>query len=118
MKYAATILLISTFLIGELHTFWEKASQAPVNWIYAVSRPMCVQWNVKYLSEELNWLLVALALLLYRSNRVNRSAAIAYVFYRCADVALYLYNYKTFGYGFLYMAIALVFAISYLTNKR
>jgi|GEM_PF-3033726 len=110
-KYLTTILLASTFLIAEIHTFWERSSIAPVNWIYAREVPMSVQWNIKLAGLQLIYIIYGLALLCYVPNRVNRTTAITFTIFCVVDTALYFYNYKTFNYGYVYFFVALFWLV-------
>jgi hypothetical protein len=117
-KYATTFLIAATLLIGELHTFWERSPYMSENWIYAVERPMPLQWNVKLASDQLNFILFAFALFLYVPNRANRSTAITLVCYAFLDTIAYFYNYKTFGYGLIYLILAGIWNLSFFWHKN
>lgn len=105
-KWASTILLTAVIFIGELHTFWEKGGERVQNWIWKIERPMPLQWNIKYLTDEVSWLLVSLAVFLYLPNRLNKTVAAAFVFYQLFSLAWYFYNFKTYGFGWIYYATA------------
>lgn len=105
-QYLTTILLTASVLIGEVHTFWEKLPVKQQNWILTIDRTMAVQWNVKFVSLQVNYILIAVALMYYHKNRLNVTAAAVFVLFQVADFLLYFYNYKTAGYGFIYIGLA------------
>lgn len=110
-KWWTTILLTVTIFVGELHTFWEGSAGRVQNWIIAADRPMPLQWNIKYLTDEVSWLLVALAVFLYIPTRVNKTVSASFIFYQVLSLGLYFYNFKTYGFGFIYLATG-VFGIA------
>jgi hypothetical protein len=117
-KYATTFLIGLTLLVNEIHTFWERKPVSIQNWIIDAYKPMTVQWNVKYASDQLNFILFAFALLLYVPNRANRSTAITLVCYAFLDTIAYFYNYKTFGYGLIYLILAGIWNLSFFWHKN
>lgn len=112
-KYATTYLLGFTFPIGEIHTFWERASQEPVSWILTKYTPMPIQWNVKYVGDQVNFILIAVAMHLYGKtpNGVNKASVLAYICYAVIDTLMYFYDYKTFNYYIVYFIIAVIWLI-------
>lgn len=117
-RYTSTILIVTSLFIGEVHTFWERRPVEVQNWIYAKPTPMSVQWNVKFAASELSYLLLALALLLYTPNRVNKSTATALVCFAAFNILAYFYNYKTFDYGLLYIVFIIAWIISFFRHKN
>lgn len=117
-RYAATILLSLTLFIGEVHTYWEGRPLRPQNWIWKVSREMPLQWNIKLASVQLNMILIFLAFLLYVPNRVNKATAVTFFWFAVLDTVLYFYNYKTFGYGYLYLVLAVIWLMAYFWHKN
>jgi len=111
-KYLTAILLSFSLLVSEVHTFWEGGAIRMQNWILKVDRTMALQWNIKFVCMQAQGIIVALSLFYYHSNRVNKTAAAAFVFYNIADTILYFYNYKLYGYGYVYLLIV-VFGIFY-----
>lgn len=116
MKYATTILFALSLAIGEVHTFWEGKKVVIENWVLTEYRPMAVQWNVKFVCMQATALLIALGVYTYKENPVNRTAAACLVVYEIADTLLYFYNYKLYGYGWVYIGLA-AFGIIYYHRK-
>lgn len=113
--YSTTILLTATILIGELHTFWEGNTTVQ-NWIVNAYRPMTIQWNVKFLSQEVCIFAYFLAWILYHPNRVNRTTVLAFAWLSVFNIFLYLYNYKLGGFGAIYFWYAAFWILSYKGN--
>lgn len=112
-KYLSTILIGISLFVGEVHTFWEGGAVRTQNWILKVERPMALQWNIKYVCMQAQGIIIAFALLYYHRNRINNTVAAAFVFYNIADTVLYFYNYKLYGYGYVYLLIVLFGIIYY-----
>lgn len=119
-KYATTLLMAATMPIGEIHTFWEKSASQPVNWIISKYVPMPVQWNIKFVSDQLNMMLIMLAFFLYKgySNKVNDTTVLTFLIFSVVDTLMYFYNYKTYGYGITYFGIASLWFLVYFCLKR
>lgn len=101
-KYLATILLILTLPIGELHTFWHN-DRTVENWIINRPTPMLIQWNVKYLCDEIIPIFYFLAWYSYRPNRVNKATVSAFLLLAVLDLELYVNNFKTGRFGNVYL---------------
>lgn len=104
-------------LIGELHTFWENSTEK-ANWILTREVVMPIQWNVKYATDEVWFVLMAFALYLFRPNRINRTTALAYGVFCMADMFMYFYNYKQEGYGAVYTLLLITWIIIYNYDTR
>ncbi len=117
-QYASTLLVVISMFLGELHTFWEREPLRPQNWIYAVSREMPLQWNIKFAADQLAYLMIAIAFLLFVRNRVNMATATALTVFAVLNLGMYFYNYKTFGYGWLYIAFVIVWIIAFIRHKN
>ncbi len=113
--YLTTLILAATLLIGEIHTFWERGIQVKQNWIITRYEPMTIQWNVKFVGEELNWLLFTIAMLFYGRypNRVNRITVGIFIATATLDIVLYFWNFKTVNYHYVYFGMAAAWAILY-----
>lgn len=112
--YATTYVLLLTIYLGEVHTFWEKQNPPVIqNWIWRKPTPMSIQWNVKQAVDQLNYILVFVAALLYRKNKVNRTTLKAFIFYCSVDTLMYFYNYKTFDYGYVYLGVGTIWILMY-----
>lgn len=115
MKYLTTYLLAATILIGELHTFWERSSLQVSNWIIFRYVPMSLQWNIKFAADELNPILYFIAFLLYGKypNRVNKTTVKTFIWFCTIDAGLYFLNWKTFSYGYMYVALIIIWFVTY-----
>jgi hypothetical protein len=116
IKYSTTFILMLTVLVGELHTFWENGSTEVVNWIWSENVPMTVQWNIKYLTNQVNMTLyfVALFLFAYYPNRVNFATVSAFILFSLVDTLMYLYNFKRYEYGLSYFILLILWILAYL----
>lgn len=111
-KYATSMILAATLPLGELHTFWERDTRVQ-NWILDRTVPMTIQWNVKYLTDQVWWILVFIAMLLYVENRINKATALSFLVFSVLDLFMYIYNFKTYDYGYVYFIIAIIWIIFY-----
>lgn len=66
---------------------------------------MPVQWNIKYITDELWFILMAIAILFYIPNRINKATVKAYLVFCVLDLVMYFYNYKQEGYEWMYMIL-------------
>lgn len=64
---------------------------------------MELQWNVKYLSDEVNAILYFLAMFFYNRNKVNKTTVLTFIILCFIDLAMYLHNFKTLHYGSVYV---------------
>lgn len=117
-RYLSTLLLASTLIIGEIHVLWEGGAARVQNWIWRVPVPMPLQWNIKYVCDQVNWIIVAIAIYKYTPSRVNKSAAATYIMFQITDTLLYFYNYKTYGYGWVYLWLILFGTVFYHWNCK
>lgn len=117
-KYATTLILASTLLIGEVHTFWEKGSQRKENWIISRYEPMTVQWNIKFVGDQLNVVLYFVAFLMYAKNlnRVNKTTVIVFLATAIIDIGIYFWNFKTINYHYVYFFMIIVWGLIYFLN--
>lgn len=118
MKYLTGILLIALLPVGEIHSWFDRYDVPNVNWIYAKEVPMWLTWAIKYAEGQLQWLMVAAAMLSYRRNRFNRSAIVLFATYCVLDTIAYFYNYRGHGYESVYVGCALAFLISFYGLKH
>lgn len=114
-SYATSLILASTLLIGEIHTFWEKAPVRYENWIIHAYKPMTVQWNVKFVGEEVNWILFMVAMWYFGRypNRVNKITVRVFIAVAIVDLGLYFWNFKTVDYHYVYFCMVIVWAVMY-----
>lgn len=116
MKYLTTYLLASTLFIGELHTFWESdPGLEKYNWIWTVQRPMSIQWNIKYLTDQVLPIIYFIAFFYYGKthNKVNKTTVLSFLIFVSIDTFMYFYNYKTEGYWKMYLWIPVFWLIIY-----
>lgn len=118
-KYATTWLLILSIVIAESHSYIpEKYASKKQNWIYSIDWTMEVQWNVKYLSSEINAIIYFLAMFFYDRNKYNKATVVTFIFLCCIDLIMYLHNGKTLHYGSVYIWSLGIWAISYYILYR
>lgn len=79
---------------------------------------MPVQWNVKYATDELWFILMAAAILLYVPNRTNKATVKAFLIYCSLDLVMYFYNYKQEGYGAIYTILLISWILIYNNGQR
>lgn len=109
-KYATSLILWASLLISELHTLF--GSQL-TNWILAKRVDMPLNWNIKYATDELWFVMMGFAILFYTPNRINRASVISYIVFCIIDLLMYFVNYKTEGYGAIYTALLITWIIVY-----
>lgn len=119
-RYATTLIMGLSLLLGELHVFWENGSTETVNWIWADNVPMTVQWNIKYLVAQVNVTLYFLAMYFYcgYDNKVNFATVAAFILFSLVDTLMYLYNFKRYGYGISYLILCVLWILAYLWKTR
>lgn len=129
--FTQLLLLLSTVLIGELHTFWERS---PIVYhgvlCYKFDWPCSIQWYIKDNGEMLNWVIVSWVVVRFAkklrqvvidlnradlkvSSKIFLHVSKIYLAWRLFDIIMYWYNYKTYGYGFVYLAAVIVGVITY-----
>lgn len=113
-KYATTWLLIASIVIAEAHSYlpYEYAMKKE-NWIYSVDRTMEIQWNVKYLADQVNAVLYFVAMFFYNRNKVNKTTVLTFIILCIIDLGMYLHNYKTLHYGSVYVWTLGVWTVIY-----
>lgn len=121
-KLSQFVLFIATIPIGEIHTFWEGTKKS---WnhvlFYTFSFNYSLQWYIKDQCEMVKWVLVSI--IIYRFSKFTQdklliSFALTYVFWQFYDILMYWINYKTFGYGFVYLALLLTWTLIYIRKKK
>jgi hypothetical protein len=116
-QYYTTLIIWFSLLVNELHTLWE-GSAAKSNWIWKANVVMPDQWNVKYATDELWFILMALAILFYKPNRINKASVLAFLFFCVADMFMYFYNYKQAGYEAIYTFLLIAWITIYNYNGK
>lgn len=132
MRYLATYLFAASLFIGELHTFLGKGVYSvkidgkavqykdgkPVertNWHLLRSIERTPQNNVKHLGDEVNFILIALILVLSLRypNRANRATAVTILAFSLLDMIMWWLNGKTHYYGVVYLLLPFVYLYAY-----
>lgn len=116
-KYIPIFILACTYLIGQAYTFVSDTEIQ--NWILYAHKPMTIAWNVKYLSEEVNRVVEAIAFLmmLKGARDIYKLAILEYLLYRVLDIIFYFYNFKTTNYWYLFLILGTIIALIYLKNN-
>ena len=114
-QYATTLIIWASLIIGELHTLWEN-SKVSENWIITKYVPMPVQWNVKYVTDEIWFIMMGVAIYLFIPNRINRTTVKSYTLFCAWDLVMYFYNYKQAGYEAIYTYLLIAWIIIYNRN--
>lgn len=115
-KYLTSFLIALSFVVAELHCFWINDTRVQ-NWILQRPTPMTIGWNVKHASDQLIWILVALSLLFYRPNRHNRTTVKVFVLWTIFDTCVYFVNFKTAGYGAMYLWLIAAWVIIFYGKR-
>lgn len=109
-----SLILFATIFVGELHNFWA-GNETVQNWILFRPTPMPIEWNVKYLIQEVLPIMYFLAWIFYKDNPVNNAVIKSFLFLSVIDLAVYLVNFKTGEFGSIYFWFIAFFL---LTLKR
>lgn len=122
-KYATTWLLILSIIIAESHSYISEIPYLPKdfatrkeNWILTVDRTMEIQWNVKYLSNEINAILFFIAMLFYNKRWGNKTTVITFIALCFIDLGMYFHNYKTLHYGSVYVWTAAIWILVFFSR--
>jgi hypothetical protein len=112
------LLLASTYFIGQLYVFFSTTEVS--NWILFKSTPMVDAWNMKYLSEEINRTIeaVAFAMMLKKADDAYRLVAYEYILYRVVDIFSYFYDFKTNSYWIILFLLGIIFAILFIKHRN
>lgn len=103
-RYATTWILVISIAIAESHSYVpQRYATKKQNWIYSIDRSMEIQWNVKFLSDQINAILFFLAMFFYNRNRVNRTTVVTFIILSIIELGMYFHNYKTLHYGSVYV---------------
>lgn len=116
-QYYTTVIIWLSLLVNELHTLWENSSKVE-NWILETNVPMLLQWNVKYATDEIWFILMALAILCYKPNRINKATVKAFLCFCVVDMMMYFYNFKQEGYQGIYTFLLIAWILFYNYGKR
>jgi len=112
------LLLASTYFIGQLYVFFSTTEVS--NWILFKPTPMVDAWNMKYLSEEINRIIeaVAFAIMLKKADDAYRLVAYEYILYRVVDIFSYFYDFKTNSYWIILFLLGIIFAILFIKHRN
>lgn len=103
-------------ILGEVHTFWE-ASTVRVKWIYVYpwSDGMLIQNYVKDNGVMIGWILFLV--FVYRLGKYPMKFSFwlleLIIIWKIVNIPLYWYNYRTFGYGWVYFGLVIVGFFTY-----
>lgn len=110
-RYASAIVFVLIMVTGELHRYFSLSHTS--NWILHANRPMSDAWNVKFAGLQLMYILYPLAALLWHNNYINKATAITFVVFAVMDTLMYFWNYKTAGYGVVYLWYMVIWVLVY-----
>jgi hypothetical protein len=106
-----TVLIMTMVLLGEVHTFWEH-STVRVKWIYVYpwSDGMLIQNYVKDNGVMIGWILFCV--FAYRLGKHPTKYSFFLLgmvtLWKIINIPLYWYNYRTFGYGWVYFGLVAI----------
>lgn len=122
------LLLALTYVTGQAYLFFSHVKLVQ-NWILCQYKPMLVEWNVKFLSEEVNRIIEAIAfrwmvkkILKWADNKGIRAserfvfirfALVEYLWYRVLDLCAYFYDFKTQRYWYVFAILTLIMAYNW-----
>jgi len=115
-----TLIIGATVLIGELHTFFEKSKVAG-KWIYnyPLEYPIRLQ---NYVYD--NGVMINLVLYFVFAYKLGKRPTMwtmflvkMFLLWQIVDIPLYWYNYRTFGYGWVYFGLIVIGFISWNWQK-
>jgi hypothetical protein len=116
------VLYLITIPIGEIHTFWEHSKKQYWGVLYKTfDWPYGIQWYIKDNSEMLNWVIISIIGFRFArkvGNKLLTIIALLYVIWRIADIGLYWINYKTYGYGYVYIGLVVLGLVIYIKWKQ
>lgn len=107
-RYAPAILIYSSFLVAELHHLFKPWASVVVKPSIFNDTLLYLPWLVKELSDMATYIMIAGAAYYMNSLRVNRNAVKVLLIWVAFDFFPYFYNYKTEGYGKMYIILAML----------
>jgi hypothetical protein len=108
-------------LLGELHTFWEHSSTYG-KWIliYPWQHPIHIQNYIYENASMVNWVLFSTF-----AWRIGKSPTPfsfwllgLFIVWKSVNIPFYWYNYRTFGYGWVYIGLIAIGIITYPYPKK
>jgi len=115
-KWLSGILLCLTLPLAELHCLFSDTIIE--NWILAVDRPMTRAWNVKYLMTDVNYLVTMIAFMVWYPSKFNRVVRQAFLFLAIFSLIMYIYNFRTFDYYWIYLWALLFGLLAYFWQSN
>lgn len=111
VNFWQAVLIGAMVLLGEVHTFWE-GSTLTGKWIYVYpwSEGMNIQNYVKDNGVMIGWVLFcvfAYTLGKY-PTRFSFWLLQLVIIWKIVNIPLYWYNYRTFGYGWVYFGLVVL----------
>jgi len=116
-KYLTTWLLILSIFIAESHSYLGRYSEIKQNWIFTLDRTMEMQWNVKYLADQINAIIYFFAMYFYIPNRANKTTVISFIILCFIDLIMYFHNYKTLNYGSVYVWVITIWGLIFFRSE-
>lgn len=108
-------------LLGEIHVFWEHSSTSG-KWIYIYpwENPLRLQDYIHQNASMINWILFST--FAYRlgkhPTRIGFWLLGLFIVWKSVNIPLFWYNYRTFGYGWVYIGLVIIGIITYPKKKR
>ena len=103
-------------ILGEVHTYWE-GSTVTGKWIYKYpwSEGMNIQNYIKDNGVMIGWVLFCI--FAYRLGKHPTRFSLwllqLIILWKIINIPLYWYNYRTFGYGWVYFGLVAIGFITY-----
>lgn len=96
--------MVLSVVIAETHSYIPKEdAERKMNWVYSIDRTMELQWNVKFVSDQIVQIAYFLAMVFYRRNKINETTVITFIILCCIDLGMWFHNFKTLHYGSVYV---------------
>lgn len=110
------IIMGSMVLLAEVHTFWEHSDIAG-KWIYDYpwESPIRLQNYVSDNAGMINLLLISVFAYRIGKRPTNFSFWLLtlFIIWKAVNIPFYWYNYRTFGYGWVYIGLIITGALTY-----
>lgn len=119
LNLKATIFILSIYLIGQLYEYYN-GNGIKVDWWPAYDptnaegkySPMPQSWAVKFLCEEINWIIITVITwfaIVFKGDKKRLLISIyVMIIWRCIDLGVWFYNFKTYGYGYVIAFVGLL----------
>lgn len=106
------MLIYGSFVVAELHRLFSTA----IVTVGGVDMPM--NWAVKYTSDQLIYIMLATALLIYRRCRANTVAVKVFFSWTIIDTISYFYNYKQREYWHVYVILLILILLFSSSHEK